>query len=388
MFSDNDIKNFKLAGEKINTANKVLLLSHLSPDVDAIASLCFFIDIFKKSNKYFIAFADNKNNDYYYLPNEELIIGNKDKLFSRIKNDLNNGQELTKDFLKLFDLIITVDCGSLERTSLAEEIEILQGLSSRPFIVEIDHHVPAKTYADVEIKIPLASTTELLYYLADINNIKIDRNLANCILAGILTDTANFLYPSVTSKTLDVSSKMMELGAQFPKLLNNTWRNKSFLEMKIWGLALANLKIKKEYNIAFSVLPYDDLNNFKRLYGDFSTDIFSDIAGFLSSLSETDITLLIREDEIGKIKGSLRGGSVNNSPINNSGDNSETTLNENLKNNLGNILGNDSKKILITEKNIDVTKLAKVFGGGGHKKASGFFIEGSIVKMGEGFRVI
>ncbi|MDD3711488.1 MAG: DHH family phosphoesterase [Patescibacteria group bacterium] len=360
MFSDNDIKKFKLAGEKIDLAQKVLIISHLSPDVDAIASLCFFIDIFQRKNKYFLAWADNKNSDYYYLPNEESIVGNKEDLFLKIKNDLNKDEELSSDFLSLFDLIITLDCGSLERTSLAEEIKFIKKSDRPPFIIEIDHHAPSETYADLEIKIPLASTTELLYHLSDINNIEINRNLANCILAGILTDTANFLYPSVSSKTLEISSKMMALGAQFPKLLNSTWRNKSFLEMKIWGLALANLKVNERYNIAFSVLPYEDLNNFKKLYGNFSADIFSDIAGFLSSLSETNITMLIREEEEGKIKGSLRVGS----------------------------LISDSNEEREGAKDIDVTKLAKVFGGGGHKKASGFFIEGNIVKMGEGFRVV
>ncbi len=360
MFSAKDINNFKLAQEKISSAQRILLVSHLSPDVDAIASLCFFIELLKDSGKYFLALADNKKEDYYFLPNEEVVISSKDDLYKVIKKELNNNQEVSFDFLKFFDLVIVVDCGSLERTSLAEEIKNIRSLMLDTFIIEFDHHVPTKNYADLEIKIPLASTTEVLYHFLDINEIEINRNLANCILAGILTDTANFLYPSVSSKTLEIASKMMALGAQFPKLLNSTWRNKSFLEMKIWGLALANLKVNKKYNIASSVLPYEDLNNFKKIYGDFSADVFSDIAGFLSSLSEASITMLIREEEKGKIKGSLRVGSINY----------------------------DSTSDTEIEKDIDVTKLAKFFGGGGHKKASGFFIEGSIVKIGDGFRVV
>lgn len=360
MFSDKDINNFKLAQEKISSAQRILLVSHLSPDVDAIASLCFFIELLKDTNKYFLALADNKKDDYYFLPNEEKIISSKDILYNIVKEDLNKGQEVSSDILKFFDLVIVVDCGSLERTSLSEEIKNIRNLMLDTFVIEFDHHAPVKTYADLEIKFSLASTTEVLYYLADINKIKINRNLANCILAGILTDTANFLYPSVTSKTLEIASEMMALGAQFPKLLNSTWRNKSFLEMKIWGLALANLKVNKKYNIASSVLPYEDLNNFKNLYGDFSADVFSDIVGFLSNLSEADITMLIREEEKGKIKGSLRVGSLNPDVTEESGE----------------------------IKDIDVTKLAKIFGGGGHKKASGFLLEGSIVKENNGFRVV
>jgi len=144
----------------------------------------------------------------------------------------------------------------------------------------------------------------------------------------------------------------MDLGAQFPKLLNSTWRNKNFLEMKLLGLALGNLKVNKKYNISFSILPYEDLENIKKDYTFLSSDIFGDIAGFLSSLSETDIIMLLREEEIGYIKGSLRVGASR----------------PGIK--------------------ADVNKLASIFGGGGHKKASGFLIKGNIIKEGSNFKIV
>lgn len=350
MFSENDIKNFKLAGEKIEAAKSILLVSHLSPDVDAIASLCFFIDLFKKNDQYFLALADGKNGNYYFLPNEDHIISNKSDLVERIKKDFSVEEDISKNFLKFFDLVVTVDCGSLERTSLTEELTNVKDLMLDTFIIDFDHHMPSQIYSDIQIKIPLASTTEVLYHFATFNNIKIDRNLANCLLAGILTDTANFLYPSVSGKTLEIASEMMALGAQFPKLLNNTWRNKSFLEMKLWGLALANLKVNEKYNIAFSVLPLADLKRFKDEFGQWGLDIFSDIVGFLSSLSEANIVLLLREEDPGKIKGSFRVG--------------------------------------VSDNDADVNEIAKIFGGGGHKKASAFVFDGHIIKTENGFQVV
>jgi bifunctional oligoribonuclease and PAP phosphatase NrnA len=245
-------------------------------------------------------------------------------------------------------LIIVLDCGSVDRTSLGDYIRDLKNAKNKPFIIEIDHHVPDNTYADIEIKIPLASTTELLYHFFDINDIPINRNMANCILVGILTDTGNFLYPSVSSKTLDIASEMMILGAQFPKLLNYTWRNKSFVEMKIWGLALDNLQMNKKYNIAFSVLLYDELKEISELYGNFNSDVFSDIAGFLSNLAEANITLLLREEYPSQIKASLRVGSSSD---------------------------------------VDATKLAGFFSGGGHKKAAGFSVKGKITKENNNFKI-
>ncbi len=360
MISQFEIEKFELAWEKIKLAQK-LLVSHLSPDVDAISSLGALIEILKGENKEYLAFAEGKNGDYYFLPNEEEVIEKKDDLVNIINKKFNQGfdqglnqaKEVGDNFLFLFDLIIVVDCGSIDRTFLAEEILNFKEKSFKAgsgSIIEFDHHVPSKSYADIEIKIPLASTTEVLYHFVNINEININKSLANCLLAGILTDTANFLYPSVSSKTMEIASELMALGAQLPKLINNTWRNKSFLEMKLWGLALDNLKINKKYNIAFSVLTYEELENFKNNSLGLSSDVFGDMVGFLSNISEADVVLLLREEERGKIKGSLRVGS--------------------------------------TDKDIDVCKLAVVFGGGGHKKASGFVVDGSIFDYRGEFRIL
>lgn len=343
MFLDKNVKKIELAWEKILQSKNVLLISHLNPDVDALSSLSVLIEVLKDLNKDYIAFADGKKEDEYsFLPNEEEIIGDKQNLLKIISHRFNSGKEVGDDFFKFFDLAIIVDCGSMSRTSLKENIINVRDLMLDTAIIEFDHHVPVDNYADIEIRIPLSSTTEVLYNFIKINNIKINRSMANCLLAGILADTGNLLYPSVSSDTLDISSELMSLGAQFPKLLDNTWRNKSFIEMKLWGLALANLKINKKYNLAFSVLPWKDLENFKTDFGEWGSEIFGDIVGFISNLSEADMVLLIREDEPGKIKGSLRVG--------------------------------------FSEKDIDCTELASIFGGGGHKKASGFMIEGHIKK--------
>jgi phosphoesterase RecJ-like protein len=347
MFSDADIQKFKDAWEKISESQKVLLVSHLNPDVDALSSLGTFIEILKENNKEYVAWAEGKDDNFNFLFSDGEIIGQREKLFSIISQRFNQGQEISDDFFKFFDLVIILDCGSMERTSLAPFIFKSQELKLGTSIIEFDHHLPIKTYADIEIRIPLASTTEILYHFLEINNIFI-----NCLLAGILSDTANFLYPSVSGETLEISSKLMIAGAQFPKLLNYTWRNKNFSEMKLLGLAIANLKINKKYNLAFSVFTYDDLEKNRITLSSLNNDVFGDIVGFLSNLSDTNIVMLLREDKIGRIKGSLRVG-VTNSGV-----------------------------------DIDSTKLAAIFGGGGHKKASGFVIDGHIIKNKDNLKIV
>jgi len=352
MFSDSEIKKIKEAWERIKSSKRILLVAHLNPDVDALSSLGAFIEILIDYDKDYLAFANSKLADYSFLSNGDKIINNLDDLLKIVSSKYNNNEKVSDDFLKFFGLIIVLDCGSIERTFLASYIYKVKELNNSPFIIEFDHHVPLKTYADIEIKKMFASTTEILYDFFAINKIAINREMANCLLAGILSDTANFLYPSVSDRTLAIASNLMNLGAQFPKLLNSTWRNKNFIEMKLLGLALNNLKVNKKYNISFSVLPYEDLNNIIKDHDYLNGDVFGDIAGFLSSLSETDIIMVLREEELGRIKGSLRVGASRSG----------------IK--------------------ADVNKLASIFGGGGHKKASGFFIKGNIIKDGSNFKIV
>ena len=157
-------EKFKKIWQKISSARNVLLVSHLNPDIDAIASLGAMIEIVKREGKNYLAFAKGKRQDNYFLPNEEEIISDTNQLFEKASELFNNGEELKENFLSVFDLMIVLDCGSLDRTTLADYVGNIKYLMLDTFVIEIDHHVPTRTYADIEIKEQLASTTEVLFH--------------------------------------------------------------------------------------------------------------------------------------------------------------------------------------------------------------------------------
>ena len=171
------------------------------------------------------------------------------------------------------------------------------------------------------------------------------KNIADCILTGILTDTGNFLYSATSQKSINIASEMLLYGARFPRIVKNTLYNKSLPAMKVWGLALNNLKINKKYNFAFSVLTLAEIEKFS---SDESEDVFDSISGFLSNLYGVKGVLFLREEKGGKLKGSLRSA----------------------------------------HPKVDVSKLASRLGGGGHAKASGFVLKGKIEKEGNNWVVI
>ncbi len=310
---------------KIFKAKNILLIAHNRPDGDALASICALMELLSGMGKKFTAYtADPAPAYYHFLPHIEKIVNHK--------------SEFT---FADFDLIITLDCGSLSRTGLAAEIS---ARGENQYAIEFDHHPRIDSYSDLEIRYPEASSTaEILYYFFRGNNIKFNKNLATCILTGILTDTGNFLYPSTTDDTVKIASKMLLHGARFPAIMEHTVRNKSMGGMKIWGEAINNLHINKKYNIAFTVLTRKELEKYRA-----TDEELEGVAGFLSNLSGVNALLFLRESENGKIKGSLR----------------------------------------TAHPKIDVSKLAIRLGGGGHPKASGFMLDGKLEKTGNGWKII
>jgi len=311
--------------QKILAAKNTLLTIHGRPDGDAISSLCALIELLDVNQKKFLAYSqDAIPRPYYYLPHTEKIISEKNKInFSD------------------FDLIIALDCGSLSRTGLATEIT---DRNTGQFIIEFDHHPPIDDYADVANRYPeCASTTEVIYYFLKTNSVVINKNYANCILTGLLTDTGNFLFPITSDRAISIASEMLIYGAKFPQIIESTQRNKSIGAMRLWGHTLSNLIINKKYNIAIAVVTQSEIE--KNNVGD---EELENLSNFISNLHDVKAILVLQELSSNEIKGSLRS----------------------------------------TQSNLDVSKLARTLGGGGHTKAAGFKINGQLVKNGNGWKII
>jgi len=313
------------AYQKILAAQNILIVSHLHPDVDAMSSIGIMIELAENLGKNYLAYAADKDDLIFdFLPHSE-----------RVHSQLPIGFSFSD-----YDLVVVVDCGALNRTGLVEALRHRD--KNKIGVIEFDHHPPTDHFADLEIRLPkLASATEVLYHFLKINRISINKNLSNLLLSGILTDTGNFLYPSTSEDTINIASEMLTLGAQLPKIYQNTLQNKNLISMKLLGLALKNLKINPQYNLAVSVLTRAEM---KELFGESDleeavNDIFGDIIGFLSNLGGVKGVLLLREEADGRLKANLR----------------------------------------TADPEIDISPLAKLFGGGGHAKASGFLLKGKIV---------
>lgn len=338
----NDPK-LKHAYQMMQAASHILFVAHLWPDGDALSSVCALRLCVASMGKDSRAFCQDKNPAMFdYLPGFADIADNI--------NDIKKLSQISDGLIEAFDLIVVCDCGSLARTALTKEIKEFKEAGGK--IIEFDHHPQVDDYADLEIRNPeISSTSELVYDFIVANNITFTREMADCVLTGILTDTGNFLYPSATETTMKAASAALAAGAHYAKIMTYTLQNKDMTVIKLWGLALGRLRLNKKYQIAVSVLGRADIDAVLKAGNVDNTaesELFSGLAGFLSNMAGAKAILLLYEDQNGLIKGSLRS----------------------------------------TANGMFVDKLARALGGGGHERAAGFAFPGRLIKDGPNWQVV
>jgi len=252
---------------------------------------------------------------------------------------LNNYQQLETDWAKLldnnFDLVFILDCGDLK---YAAAEDLLKALPNRPFVINIDHHESNRMFGDLNlVDSSAASTTAIIFELFKIFNLKLDEFLGNALLAGIVNDTYNFTNPNTSQESLQMASELLRAGACLNKVSDAISKTKTVEALKSWGQILSELTYNQDLNLAITVAKPDDDDSLK-------TDLTEGVANFLNNLGAVNAVLILQQADPETIKGSLR----TNSDL------------------------------------IDVGLLAKILGGGGHRKAAGFKIKGQLIKQANG----
>ena len=310
---------------KINQANNILLVAHQQPDADALGSLMAFSEWLASLNKSHVRFClDQPRTNLLWLLKFEPLVTDHNFLASRD-----------------FDLAIILDSGDLAYAGAAD---LLASLPRKPFIINIDHHSTNQHFGDINLVDSNAvSTTEIIYQLFDFLQLNISANLANALLAGIIYDTYNFTNPNTTHQSLEISSKLLLHGAQLRQVSDSILKTKSVDILKVWGKILVRLNYNKEFDIATTVITKEDtLGNLTE------SEVTEGVANFLNNLTGVKAAMILQELGSGFIKGSLR---TNNDLI-------------------------------------DVSKLARILGGGGHKKAAGFKIKGKLAKTEGSWKIV
>ena len=222
---------------------------------------------------------------------------------------------------KNYENVYVFDCGNSERLGDLEDL----ALNSKRVIV-IDHHINP-SFGDIQIiDSKAASTTQVLFREIISANIDIDKNIANCLMTGLITDTGRFQYSNTDNEVFEIASKLMLSGAELTSISDNIYGSIPMNAIKLQSEVLNRIELYKEEELVVSYVLQDDYLKYKIESSE--TDFLIDS---IRLVKESNIALLLKEQEDKSFKGSLR-----------------------------------------SRNELDVQQIASLFGGGGHKAASGF----------------
>ncbi len=302
----------------IKSSKNILILTHKNPDGDAVGSVLGLAQALENMGKKIACFSkDAVPKVFEFLPE-----------FSIIKNKIIPAR---------YDLIILLDCALFSRTGLDN---INEAASSFNNILIIDHHPQEEIECGerencVSIIDPKASSTAVLAYdLLKKMNVNITKNIANCLLTGIFTDTGGFQHSNADSRSLAAAAELMKKGSRVDKIAKNIFSGKSVPAIRLWGMALNRIETNPQTNMAVSYISKKDIADLGARKED-----LAGLVNVINTISDAKFSLLLTEGENNKIKGSLRSEEY---------------------------------------KGIDVSRIARSLGGGGHKLASGFELDGDL----------
>ncbi len=305
------------ASEIIKKSNDILILTHKNPDGDAVGSVLGLSIALLSAGKEVSSFSNDPiSNVFGFLPN-----------LSEIKTEI---------IPKKYDLIILLDCDNLRRTGIEDMGKVFVSFDN---ILVIDHHprneetILNENYYSI-IDSRASSTAVLVYDLLKELDIPITKDIANCLFTGIFTDTGSFQHSNTDEKTLKVAAELMRKGSRVDKISRQIFNNRTIPAIKLWGKALSRIKTDDKTGMAVSYLSKKDFEEY-----DVSQEELSGLVSIINMISDTKFSLLLTERDDQKLKGSLRSEEY---------------------------------------KGIDVSRIARSLGGGGHKLASGFEMDGNI----------
>ncbi len=348
----------------IEYSTKVLVVGHYNADGDSLGSTLALYFILKKLGKdVTAAIVGPITEAYKFLPNLQVLDQNFgqsrdliitlenneqtiDKLSYNIKdNKLNVVITPTKGVIdpknvkfsqgKLaYDLVIVLDCSELSQLGFLYEND--QDLFKENPVINIDHHPTNKYFGQVNVVDPEASSTSeiLVSLIESMGQNLIDANIATYLLTGIIFDTWSFQNTNTTPKSLTVAAQLCATGARKEEIVRNVLKAKPVAVLKLWGKILANIQEDKPHKIVWSKISYSDLE--ASGVGE-ETQTSALMNQFLGHALGANVVILLKEVEPKKVAGSFR------------------TSKEGV---------------------INVAKMAKLLGGGGHPAAAGFMMNG------------
>ncbi len=240
----------------LSTPKKIAIVPHKNPDGDAIgASLALYHFLKMKGHGPAVISPNDYPEFLKWMPGTETVM-----IFDK-------QAEEASEILKTAEVVFTLDFNDLTRVGQMEET--LQQLQA-PFVM-IDHHQSPADYARIRYSDPrISSTCEMVFHTIDALGRKDDitPQIADCLYAGILTDTGSFKYASTSSLTHRVAAFLIDKGARSSEIHRMIFDTNTPGRLHLLGCALNNMVILPEYSTAYITLSQEELDRQQFKKGD------------------------------------------------------------------------------------------------------------------------
>ncbi|BCD59754.1 MULTISPECIES: bifunctional oligoribonuclease/PAP phosphatase NrnA [unclassified Nitratiruptor] len=283
---------------KIQEVNRIVLLTHVNPDADTLGSALGMYHILQKMGK-------------------KAVVVNTTELPYNL-DFLPGIEKVKKQLPSSYELMISFDCGSFDRLGIEEK---------EAFLINFDHHKSNTLYGDVNIIQPeYASTSQVVYEFAKNHELPVDKNAAICFYTALVDDCGFFKYDTVNAKTFEFAKELCEKGVIPEYVATMLTMREPLSKIRLITYVLETLELRLNAKVAVVRVTQEML----RKSGG-TKEMADDALNMARSLVTVEVAILLREEEDGRIKVSLR-----------------------------------------SKNEVDVSVIAIMFGGGGHKRAAGF----------------
>ena len=257
----------KEINELIKKSNSILLLTHETPDGDAIGSVLSF---------YHFLTSINKSVDMVILK------------MPKIYNFLSSINKVVDNTLKDYDLGIVVDCASKDRIGQDNDL-----FSRCKYTISIDHHISNTNYCDINyVNGEISSCCQVIYSLFKDLNVSLNKNIGEALMCGIITDTNGFGNNNVDKETFGVVSEIIDLGVNVHEIYKKLLWIKTIPQYNLMKIGMDRLEFFFDGKIAFTYILKEDFDKVGATLGEHEgiVDIGRNIDG-------VEISILVREDD-------------------------------------------------------------------------------------------
>lgn len=290
------------AAATLLSANKIVLAAHINPDGDTIGSMLALAHALKGLGKEVTPLSHHGVPEILrWLPGNEWV--------------------QTETSRRDFDLAVICDTGAAERVGGARE-----AIESARDTLCIDHHLAKGDFGRLRlINTRAAATGELVFSLMRPLRHPLSREIADCLMCALVTDTGAFRFMNVTPRTFRIAAQLMRAGANPGEVGELVFENRSLASIKLLGRAIHSIRTTEDGLVSWAVLRASDFEELG------VTDEDSEgIVNHVRSVRTARVGMLMREIPGRKIRVSLR-----------------------------------------SREGFDVNRIAAAFGGGGHRLAAG-----------------